>query len=365
MIPLVSYTTSFVYKNVLKPIVFLFDAETVHNTFVRLGILLGKISPAKFFTRSFWAYNHPALGVTLNGIYFPNPVGLSAGFDYNGELTQILPAVGFGFHTIGTVTLHPYDGNAKPRLGRFPKSQALLVNKGLRNKGAKAIIAFLNTQKFHIPTGISIGSTNKGYNGLKEQILDTITCFYLFEQSSLKHAYYELNISCPNTHGGEPFSIPSHLEALLTALDKLNITRPIYIKFPIDQSWQESKVLLDIIAAHCPSGVIMGNLTKDKSNPAVHPEDSKSWQSKKGNLSGKPTWDRSNTLIANTKKTYGKRFTIIGTGGVFSGKDAAHKLNIGADLVQLITGMIFEGPATIGQINYHLANKQHSKNTKI
>lgn len=357
MILLASKTTTFVYKNVLKPIVFLFDAETVHNTFVKLGTLLGNIPPARFLTRIIWAYNHPTLNKSLNGVYFPNPVGLSAGFDYNGNLTQILPAVGFGFHTIGTITLHPYAGNQKPRLGRFPKSRALLVNKGLKNIGAKACIEHLKNIPLHIPTGISIGSTNKAYASLKEQILDTITCFYLFEQSPLKHAYYELNISCPNTHGGEPFSIPSHLEALLTALDKLTISRPIYIKFPIDQSWEESKVLLDIIAAHCPSGVILGNLTKDKNNPAVHPEDREAWQSKKGNLSGKPTWDRSNALIANTRKTYGKRFTIIGTGGVFSGKDAQHKLDLGADMVQLITGMIFNGPATIGQINYHLAHK--------
>jgi len=357
LLPL-SKATTLIYKNVLKPIVFLFDPETVHNTFVSFGTLLGDFPPARFLTKLTWAYNHPTLNKSLNGIYFPNPVGLSAGFDYNGNLTQILPAVGFGFHTIGTITLHPYDGNEKPRLGRFPKSQALLVNKGLRNVGAKACIAHLSSKKLHIPTGISIGSTNKAYNSLKEQILDTVTCFYLFEKSTLKHEYYELNISCPNTHGGEPFSIPSHLEALLTALDKLAISRPIFIKFPIDQSWKESKILLDIIANHCPVGVIMGNLTKDKTNPAVHPEDSAEWQTKKGNLSGKPTWDRSNALIENTRKTYGKRFTIIGTGGVFSGKDAQHKIDLGADMVQLITGMIFEGPATIGQINYYLEKKK-------
>lgn len=358
MIRPLSVATTTLYKNILKPFVFLFDAETVHNTFVALGTFLGDIPPARFITKTIWAYNDSKLITSKNGVLFPNPVGLSAGFDYNGNLTQILPAVGFGFHTIGTITLHPYEGNKTPRLGRFPKSKALLVNKGLKNIGARACIKQLSSKKLHIPTGISIGSTNKAYDSLKEQILDTVICFYLFEKSALKHAYYELNISCPNTHGGEPFSIPSHLEVLLTALDYLHISRPIYIKFPIDQSWKESKILLDIIAAHSPVGVIMGNLTKDKTNPAVHPEDSVVWQTKKGNLSGKPTWDRSNALIVNTRKTYGKRFTIIGTGGVFSGKDAQHKLDLGADMVQLITGMIFEGPATIGQINYFLGNKK-------
>jgi dihydroorotate dehydrogenase len=101
----------------------------------------------------------------------------------------------------------------------------------------------------------------------------------------------------------------------------------------------------------------MGNLTKDRQNPSVALEDKKSWQTKKGNLSGKPTWERSNNLITLTKKLYKNRFTIIGTGGIFSGEDAQHKIDLGADLVQLITGMIFEGPQVIGQINQHLASK--------
>jgi dihydroorotate dehydrogenase len=108
---------------------------------------------------------------------------------------------------------------------------------------------------------------------------------------------------------------------------------------------------------HKIAGVIMGNLTKDKSNPAIHPDDVAEWQTRKGNLSGKPTFDRSNALIALTKKHFKKRFTIVGTGGIFSPADAQKKIELGADLVQLITGMIYKGPQLVGSINRELAHK--------
>lgn len=352
---LLSATTQVLYTYLLKPIFFLFDPEFMHDGNVRAGKILGKIPLAKKCIDWMWAYHNPVLTKTINGITFLNPVGLSAGFDYNGNLTDILPSIGFGFHTIGTVTLKPYAGNTPPRLGRFPRSRALLVNKGLKNDGAIAIIKKLKKCRFEIPTGISIASTNQHFDSEKEQIADIIGCFDLFEVSKLSHAYYELNISCPNTFGGEPFTSPVRLERLMKKMDKLNLSRPMYIKMPIDQGEKETLSLLKILAKHNTQGVIFGNLTKDKTNPAVHSEDRKVWLTRKGNLSGKPTWQRSNTLVALTRKHFGSRFTIIGTGGVFSGQDGLQKLTAGADLIQLITGMIYEGPQVIGSINRCLA----------
>src|SRR5690606_37919919 len=141
---------------------FLFDPETVHDTITSIGSTMGQISIFRFLTRWFFSFEYPVLRKKLNGIEFQNPVGLSAGYDYDGDVTQIIPAVGFGFHTIGTVTLEPYEGNPKPRLGRFPNSKAILVNKGLKSIGAPAIIEKLSNLPLRIPVGISIGSTNKG-----------------------------------------------------------------------------------------------------------------------------------------------------------------------------------------------------------
>jgi len=339
------------YRYILKPIFFLIDAEDVHAHMLQTGQALGKSSLGKTIIRLYFSVTGPQLQTSHAGITFPNKVGLSAGFDYNGQLSGILPAVGFGWHTIGTVTLESYGGNKKPRLGRFPDSKGLLVNKGLKNHGAAAIIAHLSTQQFEIPTGISIASTNKHFNSTKEKMLDILQCFLLFKHSTVRHAYYELNISCPNTFEGAPFTTPDRLELLLTMLDKLHLNKPVFIKMPIDQGAEETRQLLKVADKHEIAGVIFGNLTKDKKNPAITPADRKLWKTLKGNISGKPTWKRSNKHIALTKKEFGKRFVIIGTGGIFSPADAAEKIRLGADLVQLITGMIFQGPQLIGEIN--------------
>lgn len=345
----------FGYTKLIKPIFFRFDPELVHNTMVRGGALLGLFGLGKMKVAAICRFSHPVLAKKLNGITFPNPVGLSAGFDYNGDLTQILPSVGFGWHTIGSVTLEAYEGNPKPRLGRFPDSKALLVNKGLKNIGAKAIIKKLSNLSLAIPTAISIASTNTKFSNDKEQLLDIVSCFRLFEESSLKHSLYELNISCPNTYGGEPYTTPKRLETLLVALDQLKLTRPVYAKMPNELSDAEATALLKVMDKHDIAGVIFGNLVKNKQNPVLTDADRAVWNERAGNVSGKPTWQRSNELVALTRKLYPKRFTIVGTGGIFSAADAKHKLAQGADLVQLITGMIFEGPETIGMINLELA----------
>ncbi len=352
------FTRSFhsVYTLIVKPLFFLFDAELIHDTLTATGASLGSFALTRWLTRRLFFPRSPDHSFEKDGIRFPTRVGLSAGFDYTASLTQITPSLGFGFETVGTITNLPYAGNATPRLGRYPRSKALLVNKGFKNEGARAMIAKLSKLQFSIPIGISIGSTNKVFNDLTSQIDDIIKCFQLFEKSKVAHSYYELNISCPNVTNPFSFKTPKELEPLLVAVDKLHIKCPIYLKMPIDLTHRETLALLDIAKVHTIAGVIFGNLTKDKANPDVHPKDRDLWVNAKGNLSGKPTWQRSNDLIKLTKKHFGKRFTIIGTGGIFTPEDAQTKLDLGADLVQLITGMIYEGPARVGEIARHLSS---------
>lgn len=281
-------------------------------------------------------------------------MGLCAGFDYNGEMARILGPVGFGWHTIGTVTYQPYEGNPKPRLGRLPNSKALIVNKGLKTLGAKEVARRLTGVQFTVPVGISIASTNAHFDSDQEQIMDIVKGFLVFEKSHVNHSYYELNISCPNTFGGEPFTSSARLEQLLTVTDSLQLSKPLYIKMPIDQSEKETLQLLAVADEHNVQGVIFGNLTKDKNNPAVTPEDRKVWKSRKGNLSGRPTFARSNALIKLTRDNFYDRFTIIGCGGIFDTATAQAKLDAGADLLQMITGMVFNGPQVMGTINREL-----------
>lgn len=348
----------FAYTRILKPILFKFEAEKVHDLFTHFGRLLSLSPLTQMMTAGLFSSQVGKKYKRLDGITFPGPVGLAAGFDYHGYLPQILPSLGFGFETIGTVTYQRYEGNPKPRLDRFPNSKALLVNKGFKSDGALEIIKRLEGKKFSIPVGISIGSTNTNFGSPDEQVSDIVKSFTLFEASRVRHVYYELNISCPNTQGGQPFTTPARLEKLLRAVKKLKIKRPIYVKMPIDKTRKETLGLLRIMDRYPVAGVVFGNLTKDKTNPDVDKQDLKQWRHRQGNLSGKPTWHRSNELIALTKKEFGSRFTIVGTGGIFTPEDAAEKMRLGADLVQLITGMIFQGPQLISQINSYTIGRR-------
>ncbi len=358
---------SFVLKNriiatgyqIIKNVMFLFDAEFVHNRMTKTGKYLGQHNFLRKLTRFLFDFKDKNLVKKIDGITFRNPIGLAAGFDYNADLTQILPEVGFGFQMVGSITYLPYEGNQKPRLGRFPNSKALLVNKGLKNIGAQAIIDKLTGITFAYPVGVSIAATNKIFDSTKEQLLDIVNSFRLFEQSQVKHSFYEMNISCPNTFGGEPFTNPKRLKMLLDVLAKIKFSKPVYLKVPIDQSVKETMALIKV-AAHYSfvKGINIGNLAKDRNNKYVTDEDKKKWKTVSGNLSGKPTYKKSNLLLKEAKKEFKDRFTLIATGGVFTPEDAKEKFALGADLVQMITGMIFEGPQVVGMINHELVKSK-------
>lgn len=346
--------SSWFYRYVVKNIFFLLPPEIIHSIMTRSGEAMGTIPFIKAIASWCFSQPFPALTQTVHGISFRSPVGLSAGFDYEARLTQILLSLGFGFQSIGTITNTAYEGNPRPRLGRLPKSRSLMVNKGFKNDGAKAVVKKLRRLSFAIPVGISIGRTNTArITTVQEAIDDIVNAFLQFEQSSVHHAYYELNISCPNLYGTVSFYPSTHLEALLKAIDKLHLQRPVFVKMPIEKTDKEFLALLKVIIKHKIAGIIVGNLQKDKTDPAFDNDEVKRWSV--GGFSGKPTERRSNELIALAYKTYGKKLTIIGCGGIFSGEDAYEKIKRGATLVQLITGMIYTGPQLIAQINAELA----------
>jgi dihydroorotate dehydrogenase subfamily 2 len=340
----------FFYCHIAKLILFLFDAEAVHNRATSLGKLISYIKPVIWVMKKVTSTDDPILAQTIGGIHFKNPIGLAAGFDYEAKLTQVLPAIGFGFGTVGTITNKPYEGNVKPRLGRLKKSRSLLVNKGFKNLGIQETLKKLKGACFEIPIGLSIGVTNTStLSSQDDAICDIVEAFKVVENSTVPFSYYELNISCPNLQVNVEFYSPKNLEKLLNALTKNKLSKPLFIKMPIDKSNNEVLDMLKVIVKYPVQGVIFGNLQKDKNDPALDPSEVK--QFSKGYFSGKPTEKRSNELISLTYKTYGKQLTIIGCGGVFSPEDAYRKIKLGASLVQLITGMIYEGPQLIAEIN--------------
>lgn len=343
----------FLYVNILKKFLFLIDPEKVHVSMTSFGETLGEFAITRWLSSFALEYRNPMLSQKLAGIDFPGPIGLAAGFDYEARITQISPTISFGFQSVGTITNSAYEGNPRPMLGRLPKSKSLMVNKGFKNLGAKATARKLESLSFAIPIGISIGRTNTlKLKTQRQSIEDIIKTLSVFEKSKVQHAYYELNISCPNLMGNITFYPPKNLEQLLKAVDKLHLSRPVFIKMPIEKTDREILDMLTIIAKHSPAGVILGNLQKDRTNSALHQDEVAKFPI--GNFSGKPCFDRSNHLIALTYKKYKKRFIIIGCGGVFTAEDTYTKIKLGASLVQLITGMIFEGPQLIADINLKL-----------
>jgi len=348
-----NHTIHTLYKWILKPILFQFDAELVHDYFIKMGHFFGKYKITQKTCSILFNYQDSSLEQTIKGINFKNPVGLAAGFDYEGNLTQTMPEVGFGFETIGTITNNPYEGNTKPRLGRLPKSRSLLVNKGFKNLGMERTLKKLDGLNFKIPVGMSIGVTNTStLSNQQEAILDIVKAFETAEASAIPFSYYELNISCPNLQVSVEFYSAHSLEELLVAVTKNKLSKPLFIKMPIDKTDAEVLEMLKVIVRYPVSGVIFGNLQKNKKDLSLNPEEVARFT--KGNFSGKPTEKRSNELISLTHKTCGDKLIIIGCGGVFNAEDAYRKIKLGASLVQMITGMIFEGPQTIGDINLGL-----------
>ncbi|PIR40340.1 MAG: quinone-dependent dihydroorotate dehydrogenase [Candidatus Zambryskibacteria bacterium CG10_big_fil_rev_8_21_14_0_10_34_34] len=339
------------YKKVLKPILFRFDPEKVHNFFVFIGTFAGKSVFFKKIVRFFYGYKEADVSKTVDGLTYQTPFILSAGFDYNAKLPAILSDISFGGVEVGSVTARFCMGNKKPRLKRLIKSKSILVNKGLANEGVETIIERLKKYKKQnaFVVGVSIARTNdKKTCSTEEGLADY---FYSFKRLNEENVgdYYTLNISCPNAFGGESFTVPDLLEILLTKISSIPCSKPIYVKMPINLEWLEFDKLLKIIERfEGIKGVIIGNLNKDYNSLVYRDEAPENYQ---GGLSGKPCFETSNKLIKQTREIYGKRFTIIGCGGVMSKEDMVAKFEAGSDLVALITGMIYNGPGFLKELS--------------
>lgn len=342
--------TSVVYGYIVKPVLFRFSPDAVHMRMVRMGGFVQKRSFLLALTRGCWSYRNSMLRQKVGGLSFENPVGLSAGFDKNIELPPLMKAIGFGFMTGGSVTAKPCAGNARPWFYRVPSAKSIVVNAGLGNEGSEVItgrVQEYDTSVFtDFPLFVSAASTNdKSLKTADDAVDDYIQTIRRMRQVA---QCIELNISCPNTYDGEPFASPRLLEELLTVVDGLQLKQPVFIKMPHDVAWPEFKKLLEVIVLHDVAGVTVSNLRKDRTGINVP-------ATVKGGLSGKPTWRKSNELIAKTYQLYGDKLTIIGVGGVFSAEDAYTKIRLGASLVALVTGLIYEGPQVVGDINHGLA----------
>lgn len=345
------------YKAALKPLLFRFDPEAVHDVFVDLGERLGQTAAGRLLIASMYGYFGPDISKTVDGITYKTPVILAAGFDYNGRLTRILGSMGFGGVEVGSVTAYPCQGNDPPRLRRAVESESLIVYKGLRNDGVDRIIGRLQTRGVQqgLVLGISIAMTNAESSATLEGAIDD----YFRSFDKLNRAdigdYYTINISCPNVYGGESFTDPERLVKLLERLDDVDCRVPRYAKMPINVEWSQFRELLDVLSDFDFHGVIIGNLQKNYDHLKVRSE---APQEYRGGLSGRPCRSRSTELIKRTRDYWGDEPTVMGCGGVMSPADALEKFDAGADLIQLISGMIFEGPHLMRDIARAVAERR-------
>jgi dihydroorotate dehydrogenase len=348
LILLRSRSIRLIYKNFLRPILFSIEPEAVHDFFINAGIILGSNLITKSLLNCFFSYSNKKLKQKILGIKFDNPIGLAAGFDKDGKLTEILPSIGFGFVEVGSITGQPSQGNLKPRLWRLLKSRSLAVNYGLKNEGADKIYGRLKGKKFKIPVGTSIAKTNE----IKTSVLAAAVKDYVLSFKKLADIgdYFAVNISCPNVAGDKFFVNPDRLSLLLSELRKISTNKPIFLKISPDLSQGQIDDIIYLAKKYKVQGFICSNVTKNRNLKTILDKN----LPEKGGLSGKVVESLSNDLIKYVyQKTKGK-FVIIGCGGVFSAEDAYKKIKLGASLIQLFTGLIFEGPQLVSEINQGL-----------
>jgi dihydroorotate dehydrogenase len=326
----------------LRPLLFKLDAETAHRlTLYGLGV-------AQRSGFAHWIARPPAdLPVTVFGIAFPNPVGLAAGLDKNAEHLDALGTLGFGFIEVGTVTPLPQPGNDTPRLFRLPAHEAIINRMGFNNAGVDALVRNVQNSGYPGVLGINIGK-NKGTPNEKA-VNDYLTCLHKVHAHA---SYITVNISSPNTAGlrdlQQEATLYKFISVLRAAQERLGsqqgTRRPMLLKIAPDLSEAELDAMAGVLLRTGIDGVICSNTTVDHAAVADDPHGGEA-----GGLSGKPLFEHSTAVLAGMHQRLQGRIPLIGVGGILEGSDAAEKLDAGASLVQIYSGLIYRGPHLVAE----------------
>ncbi|MBN4065804.1 quinone-dependent dihydroorotate dehydrogenase [Candidatus Amoebophilus asiaticus] len=341
------------YKVLIKPFFFLINPETIHH-FVLSSLKVFCLIPGmKKLIKNIYVIENEKLERKLFGLSFKNPVGLAAGFDKNARVYNELSCFGFGFIEIGTVTPKPQPGNLEPRIFRLASDHALINRLGFNNDGVDIIAARLRSKNKDTIIGGNIGK-NK-ITPMEEAVNDYSSCF----ETLYDHVdYFVVNVSSPNTRGLRDLQEKEELAELLGKLQDFNRQKahpkPILLKIAPDLTNDQLDEIIEVVFATRLDGIIATNTTIDRSG--LKTDANKLNRIGEGGLSGKPLRERSTEIIRYLAERSQNKFKIIGVGGIHSPEDAIEKLNAGADLVQVYTGFIYEGPGLIKKILYKLLN---------
>ena len=343
----------FLYS-VARPLLFSLDPETAHNLTLPLLRSAANLGIPQRLASTVSDVRH------VMGLTFPNAVGLAAGLDKDGAYIDGLSALGFGFIEVGTVTPRPQPGNAKPRMFRLPAANALINRMGFNNGGVDAFVRNVQSSSFYQEKKGVLG-LNIGKNA--DTPIERATDDYLLclEKVYPYASYVTVNISSPNTKNLRQLQQASELDDLLARLkeaqsrlaDKHARYVPIALKIAPDLDNEQVNTIADALLRHRMDGVIATNttITRDAVQGLAHADEM-------GGLSGAPVRELSNTVIRALRQLLGKEIPIIGVGGILSADDARAKLDAGASLVQLYTGLIYRGPALISECAKALVRTQ-------
>jgi dihydroorotate dehydrogenase len=329
------------YRQFVRPLLFKFDAETIHH--IAMGAL-ERIGPAMAWVAR---TRDPRLEREVFGLKFPNPVGLAAGFDKNAVALPAWEALGFGFAEVGTITARMQPGNPKPRIFRVPECQAVVNRLGFNNDGCDRVADRLRRLRMKglwpaMPVGINLGKSK--VTPLEEAAND-----YLLSFERLQHFgdYFVLNVSSPNTPGLRTLQDRDQLEILFRAIQSRNVDRkPLLVKIAPDLGWGPIEEILALATERGLAGIVATNTTVDHSGI---PEQRRT----QGGLSGAPLRQRSTEIVRFLAQQ--SKLPVIAVGGIMTPDDALEKFDVGAALVQIYTGFIYEGPGLVRSICSALA----------
>ena len=335
------------YKLLIRPLLFLVDPEAIHHIAFNLLKFTLKLPGSRPLIRRLFSFQRPQLEKELMGLRFKNPVGLAAGFDKDAKEIDELAELGFGFLEIGTLTPQPQSGNDRPRLFRLPKDQALINRMGFNNEGVLAAVERLKKRKSGVLIGGNIGKNKTTPN---ERAFEDYS--YCFEALYPYVDYFVVNVSSPNTPNLRELQEKEPLKKLLTRVKELSAgkkqAKPVLLKIAPDLTTGQLDDVISILKETGTDGVIATNTTISREGLSTFPEALERIGA--GGLSGTPLTQRSNEVIAYLRNELGKGYPIIGVGGIMSTGDALDKFRAGADLIQLYTGFVYEGPGFVKRI---------------
>lgn len=334
------------YRKLIKPFLFKKDAEEAHEMALELASRTQHSPFLQTLIEAFYGKETPELEQKIFGCSFPNPIGMAAGFDKNGTTPLALQSLGFGFVEIGSVTAKSSKGNPRPRAFRIPKDESLINRMGLNNDGVDIITNRLSDLNLNIPLGINIAKTNdpaiQGDDALRDYL-------YSYEKVQDIADYVTVNISCPNTGEGKTFEDPEALKDLLSTLNTDSKHRvPTLIKFTVDIDRSGLEKLVSICEDFNISGYVATNTSSSREGLQTESKVLKTIGN--GGLSGRAIQQRSTQVVRWLSDiTEGKK-PIIGVGGIHDVSSAIEKIEAGASLLQIYTGLVYEGPGLVKKI---------------